>query len=282
MREIKVAHSDHNTSRLRVFDAKGSRARLLWLAAMGTPARQYDQFGEALRSQGISCALMDWRGIGSSSVRVQRGTNFGYDQLMSDISESIAALKDHASEDMLLLGGHSLGGQLALLASLRHPCNGLVLCGTGLPYWKSFGGLTGSALLTSTLFINGLGKLFGRFPGRALRFAGNEAPGVMADWTQTVRSGEYRLEGKRVDDRLASLRTPLLGIRLNNDRLVPKPSFDALLDKMPAARASRHRLDSTDFKRQKASHFGWMREPAPVVRVIANWWQEQLHLQNVA
>jgi predicted alpha/beta hydrolase len=281
MREIKVRHSDGNTSKVRCFDHPGSRVRLLWIPALGTPARQYDQLGEALRSDGLSCAMMDWRGLGSSSVRVERGVDFGYDQLLSDIDDHIAALRKRNPKQLLLLGGHSLGGQIAALSSLNHDCNGLVLCGTGVPYWKHFGALAGSALLLATSGITMLGKLFGRFPGRALRFAGNEAPGVMADWVQCVRTGVYRVNGQPVDGQLSQLRTAVLAVRMEHDRLIPKASYDALLNKLPRARASRHCLENTDFQRSKADHFGWMREPRPMAKVITAWWQEQQRLQNV-
>ncbi|RZA11144.1 MAG: hypothetical protein EOP93_23855, partial [Lysobacteraceae bacterium] len=40
------------------------RARLLWLAGMGLPARQFIPLADALAERGVAVFLHEWRGIG--------------------------------------------------------------------------------------------------------------------------------------------------------------------------------------------------------------------------
>ena len=90
------------------------RAILLWLPAMGVAARHYLPFAEALAARGIAVFLHEWRGHGSSSLRAARDCDWGYRTLLcTDLPAAEAAVDTALPGRPRIVGGHSLGGQLA-------------------------------------------------------------------------------------------------------------------------------------------------------------------------
>ncbi|HEY1140167.1 MAG TPA: alpha/beta fold hydrolase, partial [Lysobacter sp.] len=90
------------------------RARLLWLPAMGVAAKHYLPFAQAVGARGIAVFIHDWRGNGSSTLRPSRANDWGYRELLQlDLPATEAAIAQHLDGVPRMLGGHSLGGQLA-------------------------------------------------------------------------------------------------------------------------------------------------------------------------
>ncbi len=250
------------------------RRLLYWLPAMGMPARHYLPFAEALGAHGVGVVLHEWRGIGSSNQRAGRHCDWGYRELLQhDLAAGMAVLRQHWPQLGCSVGGHSLGGQLGLLFASLHPgeFDSLVLVASGAPYWRGFrrGWLIGLSMSLAPL----LTRLWGYLPGRRLGFAGNEARGVIADWSRSGRSGKYRVKGMDHDleQALAALRLPALALCLRDDWLAPAASLDWLLGKLGAASHTRVMLTSHDLDGQPAGHFSWMRAPAPLAARIADW-----------
>lgn len=253
-----------------------ARRALLWLPAMGVPARHYLPLAQALAARGVAVAIHEWRGIGSSDRRAGRRMDWGYrDLLERDLAASAAALTDRMPGIPWAMGGHSLGGQLACLYAALHPQQvaGLVLVASGAPYWRAFPHPW--SMRAAFHLAPLLAQLRGHLPGRRLGFAGNEARGVIADWARTGRSGRYAARGMAQDleAALAGLRAPVLTIRLHDDWLVPPASLDWLLGKLPASPVQQLDLAADALDGQRADHFGWMKAPAAVADAIAHWWR---------
>lgn len=247
---------------------------LLWLPAMGVPARHYQPLAEALVNLGMGVALHEWRGIGSSSLRATRYENWGYRELLTqDLPAAVAACRKVRPGARLLIGGHSLGGQLGCLFAGLQPqaVDGLVLVASGTPYWRCFG-RWGLPLRTGLSLARWTARLRGHFPGRKIGFGGNEARGVIADWARSGRSGRYAAEGlaQDLEAALANQSRPLLALRLEDDRLGPDASLRHLLRKMPRAPSETQVLDSEALG-ASADHFTWMKNPRTVADRIASW-----------
>ena len=259
---------------LCVAPAGEPREAVYWLPAMGVPAKHYLPLAFALATRGVAVALHEWRGIGSSSLRAGRRSDWGYRELLeTDLPAGLAAMRAHWPRARPWLGGHSLGGQLACLYAALHPdeATGLVLVASGAPYWRRFrhGALVGLAYVLAPA----LAALLGHLPGRRIGFGGNEARGVTADWARSGRRGRYAAAGMAVDfeRRLAALELPLLALRLRDDWLGPAASLDWLLGKLPHA-LRRHELVGPDeLGGQPADHFGWMKAPDAIAARMADW-----------
>ena len=253
-----------------------THAALLWLPALGVPARKYDRFAAALGRHGIVLGVHEWRGTGAHTERPSRGNDWGYRELlMEDIPATRAALAAANPGLPVLFGGHSIGAQFAVMAAALHGgADGLVAIGSGVPHWRLFPpplrwlvGAFGHALPPLTYAL-------GSYPGHRLGFAGKEAGQLMRDWAQTVRRGHYDgLRGlpERLGQRMAALDQPFLGLRLAADRLVPLASLQALIAATGSRAPSERVLDAPELG-VAADHFAWMREPRAVAEAIAAWW----------
>ncbi|MBE1159764.1 alpha/beta hydrolase family protein [Dyella acidiphila] len=272
-----VARDGARSELIVVRPASEPRQILYWLPAMGVPAKHYLPLAEALAARGMAMALHEWRGIGSSDRRAGKACDWGYRQLLeADIPAGVEAARARWPQATLWLGGHSLGGQLSCLYAGLHPQQvaGIALIASGAPYWRRFP--FSLLLLVAYALANPLAALMGYLPGRRIGFGGNEARGVIADWSRSGRSGRYSADGMAVDFNacLASLTLPVLALRLQEDWLVPPASLAWLLGLMPKARAQTAVVSSQQLAGQRADHFSWMKTPAALAAQLAVWMEE--------
>lgn len=273
VRTTRVTAADGATADLCLIDPVTQvRDVVLWLPALGVAARNYLPFAQVLAEQGIAVALHEWRGMGSSDRRARRASNWGYRELLAlDIPASVSELRSAWPDARIWLGGHSLGGQLAALYASLHSGDhaGLLLIASGSPYWRRFPRPWLIGLFAAC--VPAIAAVCGYFPGRRLRFAGNEARSVMTDWARSARSGRYAVDGMDVnlDAALHALALPIVALRLQNDWLAPLPSLQWLLGKMPKAPRWIELIGPNDLNDVPADHFAWMKSPFALASPIA-------------
>lgn len=256
--------------------ADESAPLLIFMAAMGTRARYYGNFGAAMAEQGLNFASFDWRGIDSSSLRASRRTNFGYRELLEqDLPAVIATLSQRLPQAPLWIGGHSLGGQLSALYAGIDPdsVRGLVLIACGSVYFRAWQGWRALALLGFTQSTVLVSAAVGHFPGPRFRFGGIEARGVMSDWAGVARAGRYCIRGSRHDYEaaMALLQKPVFALSFQGDRLAPKESMRRLLDKLPQCRRTHLQWGAADTGGVALDHFSWAKRSELVAPAVAAW-----------
>jgi predicted alpha/beta hydrolase len=237
---------------------------------MGAPARFYEPFAEALRDAGLAVVLADLRGTGDSGPPPSRSSRYGYAELADDVGAVLAALKPRFGDRPLVLVGHSLGGQLALLRLATHPestVDGVVLVAVGLPYWRLYPGRSRLVILGYTQAIGATAALLRFWPGWT--FGGRQARGVIRDWAATARTGRFpRLDGVDAEAAVRELRLPVLAISFDGDRYTPHTTLDHLVDKLPAASVTRERHRAV-VAEGRPVHFSWVRAPGTLTDRIA-------------
>jgi predicted alpha/beta hydrolase len=269
--EFPIATADGHQAMLLARVPDAPRAALLWLPALGVAARHYIPFAEALAGRGIAVFLHEWRGNGSSNRRAGRDCDWGYRELFADIAASESKVETHAAGLPRILGGHSLGGQLACCSLSLAPqrAGALWLVASGAPYWRAFPAPTRWWLPFAYRFLPWLANRNGALPGRRIGFGGREARGVIRDWSRTALSGRYAAAGVDADleAALAAVRVQARAVVLADDWLAPEGSLRFLLGKMPAAAA---RIDALDAVAPgvRADHFGWLEAPGSVVEAL--------------
>ena len=249
-------------------------ASLLWLPALGVAARHYVPFAEALAAHGIATFLHEWRGHGSSSLRADRSTDWGYRALLLvDLPASEAAVAASVPGVPRIIGGHSIGGQLACcrLALAPDSAARLWLVASGAPYWRAFPRRRQWWLPLVYRFLPWLADRCGALPGRRINFGGQEARGVMRDWARTALSGRYAGAGITADIEagLRALDVDAAAVAFPDDWLAPVSSLRFLLSKMPRAEASVRVLDAPALG-VVADHFAWLRQPQAVARALVD------------
>jgi predicted alpha/beta hydrolase len=277
--DIATEAADGHRWTLRLYPADEPAAGLLWIPALGVPASKYERVALSLASRGVSVAVHEWRGNDSSSLRPSRRCDWGYRELLTlDIPASFAQARRSVPDCRWLVGGHSLGGQLAALYLALAPqaATGLVLTATGVPYARTFQGSQRLAISLFARIVPLITRLFGYFPGDRLNWAGREAGMLMRQWSGTVRTGSY--DGldlsTNAETALQKLETSALGIRFANDWLVPAASLDALFAKLGAGAHACEIFDETRLG-VRADHFRWMKNPDAVTATMAAWIKAQ-------
>jgi predicted alpha/beta hydrolase len=253
---------------------------LMLLPAMGVAARFYEPFTRTLeRACGATVLTVDLPGQGSSPLRASAGHDYGYREVVEVfIPEAVRrAAADHPGRPLFLVG-HSLGGQLGLLAAARlaHRLHGLVLIAAGTAHWRAWprGSRWRAALTVHAIRI--AAALLPWYPGDALGFGGNQPRRFMRDWSFNATGGRYRLEGSvlspdDLEHALQSVRLPLLALSLHGDALAPPGALAELLAKLPNAEVTHEAIDGVAADSPWRRHFSWARRPTGVHERLAHW-----------
>ncbi|AWV07708.1 alpha/beta hydrolase family protein [Marilutibacter maris] len=271
--ELPCESSDGHRWSLLVRRPPAPAAVVTWLPALGVAARHYLPFAEALAARGIATVIHEWRGYGSSSLRPDRNTDWGYAQLLvNDLPATEAAVAQAFPGSERILGGHSLGGQLACCRLGMTPAcaERLWLVASGSPYWRAFPAPTRWWLPLAYRFLPWLANARGALPGRRIGFGGEEARGLIGDWARSALSGRYRARGLDVDleARMAALTPRVRSVAFTHDWLAPESALEFLLSKFDRARVG-HRLLDADTLGIRADHFAWMKRPDAVADALS-------------
>lgn len=252
-------------------------ASLLWLPALGVAARHYQPFADALAARGVAVFVHEWRGNGGSSLRASRDKDWGYRELLlDDLPVSDAEVAAALPGVRRIVGGHSLGGQMACmrlgLAALSGDPNiptSLWLAASGAPYWPTWPMPQRLAMPLIYRFLPWLAQVNGTLPGRRIGFGGTEARSLIRDWGRTALSGAYAARGIEADLEagMAQVRVDARAVRMTDDWLVPRASQDFLLGKLPLARVEAVELGALELG-VRADHFAWMKQPDAVVAAL--------------
>jgi predicted alpha/beta hydrolase len=274
-RVLEVTAADGARARLQLHLPDAPLAALYWLPALGVGIGPNETFADALAARGIAVAIHEWRGLGGSDRRAARDCDWGYRELLDlDLAAGMLAARTELPAASWGWGGHSLGGQLALLEAARRSASEPVfLVASGQPYWRAFGPWRGTGVRLFAHAIAPVTALVGHFPGRRLGFAGREAGRLMREWAMTARRGDYRFGdfGDELDQALQVHAGPVLAIRMAEDRLAPRGAIERLRALAPRAHWQVLDFDTAQVTTRRPDHFGWLRDPPAVAQACLHW-----------
>jgi predicted alpha/beta hydrolase len=262
------------------------RPVLLLLPAMGVAARYYEPLAAELgRTCNATVLSLDLPGQGDSPLHASRGDDYGYREVVETcIPKAIQrAAVDYPGRPLILLG-HSLGGQLALLATaqMADSLQGLVLIAAGTAHWRAWPKGTRWRAALTVHAVRAVASILPWYPGGRLGFGGNQSRRFMCDWSFNACSGRYRLDGsertpERIENALRDVRLPVLSVALRGDPVAPAGAETELLAKLPCARIDRAVIEGVKADAPWRRHFSWARAPAEAAMAVASWLERQRH-----
>jgi predicted alpha/beta hydrolase len=250
----------------------GARTSLIFLPALGVPISYYRPMFEHWAARERHLIGVELRGMPQSPVADLRRESFGYSHLVRHDVPAVFDLEAVASADSVAIVGHSLGGQLALLATAAGAItpSAVVTIATGSASTVSQPTYSSQVRRRiGTQFIHTASGVLGYWPGHRMGFGGRQPKALMRDFTYEAKNGRYRLAGDPTDYEaaLAQLSPPTLMIALAGDRLVPLPGVDHLAGRLPS-----HVERTTVDTGLAQDHFLWARrQPTPVVEAVEDW-----------
>lgn len=231
---------------------------LVFLPALGVPLGYYSGMLEHWSHTGRHIVAVEQRGMPLTPTSGIRHQRFGYSTIVrDDLPAVIDSLLPDSHNYMLV--GHSLGGQLALLATAAGTVTPeavvAIASGTSSPTAKSTR-LGHVSRRGQVAFIRAVSAALGFWPGHRLGFGGRQPRSLMRDWCYEGVYGRYRLDGDdtKYESALRGIRQPVLLLSLEGDPIITQPAAAHLARRLPA-HSEHRRLTST---RAKAfDHIRW-------------------------
>ncbi len=281
---IAIETEDGHRFELIHVPAEQPRQTVFMLAGMGLSARQYIDFGRALAEHGIEVFIHEWRGIGSSNVRAARVCDWGYRELLElDLATALETVCEQSDRERVIIAGHSLGSQFACMLAAMKPerCDALTLIAGGSPYWRLFDWKMKLVMIAVMAGFPLIAGIRGHYPGKSLGFAGREARGVIADWTRSARTGDYRPVGVDTDLEAAmrKLAVPAIGINMAEDWFVPDESLHWLTSKLARCRVEHRTVEAGEHF--PSDHYAWMKQPDETVDELIGWMERVSLIRQV-
>ena len=249
---------------------------ILVLPAMGTPARVYRRLAKALNKHDLNVAVADQRAHGDSIPSMSKRVDFGYAAMVEDDLPRVYDAVHHAFRgSRIVLLGHSLGGQVAMLfaGTGRRDVAGVILVAAGTVWWRTFAsGPRRYGMYAVVRGIDLITRAVGFWPGNRLGFGGLQPRTLMADWTRLGRTGRFAPEGSRsnLEAGLAAMQVPILSITVAHDAFAPASAVEHLVAKASSAPVERwHFAGSAELPRP--DHYAWAKHPDPIAENIAHW-----------
>lgn len=246
-----------------------ARAGLLIVPAMGVEQRYYAEFAQWLAGQGFAVLTFDYRGMGASRPPELRRSLKGLQADVvtwaeQDTAAALAFLDGQIGANTPIHWlGHSLGGQIFGLVPNRDRVSRMVTVGTGSGYWLQNSPKLRTYVWWLWYFVTPVAlRLFGYFPGRALKKVGDLPGGVMAQWRRWCLHRDYMMSERGRDwrERYAAITTPILSLSFTDDEFMSAKNTASLHGFYANAPREMRRIAPQDVGARRIGHFGFFRK----------------------
>lgn len=256
-----------------VFGEPDADTVLVLLPAMGVPARYYAPLVDELLDEAVAVVWADFLAerVGRDPSRLKDGFASLVEGCLPAILDTV---RQHVPFASPVIVGHSLGGQIGLIAAAQFaPSIPVVLAARGSAWHRAFDGGRRWLYLVGSQTIRGVAAVLGHWPGDLLGFGGRQPEPVIRDWARVVRTGHYTAATGTFDYEaaLAGYHGDILAVDVTDDVLAPRTATDALLTKAPGARVTRYAYNGARGSTKPGAHFTWVRDRGGLAPTIVGW-----------
>jgi predicted alpha/beta hydrolase len=251
---------------------------IIVLPALGVPPPVYEPLLAAIDAlPGNRASLLPLPPVGTGWRAAWASRRTGYREWLSIIEAQVAQLRAEEAASHVVLLGHSIGGQVALVALARQAVaiDGLVLVASGTPCWRAWPREQQARLRRGLRLIAAVLWMWPWYPGDWLRFGGRQPRRLMRDWLSTARTGRYDdVHGlAEAGAQLARANGAVIAINIEGDSLAPPDATRALLRLAPGLQVDHAVVASARLLAQSPTrrHNLWPREPQAVLPHLTSW-----------
>ncbi|NAY92995.1 alpha/beta fold hydrolase [Muricauda sp. JGD-17] len=184
--EIIITCSDGYGLCAKVFVAQKSKNRkkvLIINSATAVNQDLYQNYALYMSGNGFEVITYDYRGIAGSRPKKLRGFRASFvDWAQKDLFAVINYVKRNYTKHSILMLGHSIGGTLLGLCPLNQQVDGILTIGAQTAYYKDWERDSMKLYLMWHIFLPGLTRVFGYFPGKHLGILEDIPKGVIQQW----------------------------------------------------------------------------------------------------
>jgi predicted alpha/beta hydrolase len=248
-----------------LYEADTSRAAVLLVPAIGTPASYYRPFAKACADHGYHVLLPELPGNGASLPRPSWRFDYGYRELVDDyLPGLVEEMRSRCGDVPLILIGHSLGAHAGMLATLQNRISveALVTVAGGHIHYRNWVGKGSGRVRMFAWLVAGLSYAFGRVPGRYLGLGGPQARTLMREWSRIIRSGSFSHIARQLE-RTAAI--PALSIGYEGDFMAPSKSVASLAHMLGGD------MEWVPVDWPGNPHSSWARYPARTLEIVDDW-----------
>jgi predicted alpha/beta hydrolase len=247
-------------------------ASIVFLPALGVPIGYYHRLlTEWATSRHI--VALEMRGMPQSPVVNVRRADHGYASTVHQDVPALLRFPSLLSVPATVLVGHSLGGQIALLAAAAGYATPRAIVAIGSGTSGAHAQPTPMRRLIRSwqiLTVDAVSSVLGYWPGDRFGFAGRQPRRMMRDWAYEARTGRYRFSGDSFDyeEALSQLNMLTLLISLPDDELITKAAVNHLAKRIRGSDIyALSRIEG-----QITDHFTWARStPGHLIHAVESW-----------
>jgi predicted alpha/beta hydrolase len=256
---------DHQVTYKLFSDGFSGSGLIIILPAMGVRASYYKRLARCIVEEKEKDVItLDYRGIGTSTVRADRSNKIGYQAIIDDLHEIINNIVNEKEYHHITLWGHSMGGQIAIMYGSRYSqlINHIITVGTSLPYYKEWPGSRKKWRRFAGITFYPLSQVMGYFPGGKFGFAGREGIHTMKDWCHLVNTGRLEPAGSTFDYNSAVENYPgrITAFSFTEDDMTPSETVSNLLKRFNKSSSVDHYIV------EGFDHFNWSKSPLHIVK----------------
>lgn len=262
---------------LPFYSSDSVKSVFILLPALGIRGSFYKKLAAGLTQYGIATIILEQRGNGESPYRPGDGSSLTLGSYLDEDVAAVVAWCGHEFPDVpLYIGGHSLGGHVASLAAGEWPgiFSGVIHLACGFPYPSDFPAPASSFVKTMAASIPLVTRLLGYFPGKIFGFGGREYRGLMMDWRQWARSGNYDIPGfEGSGESIGLFKGKMISIAFAHDRMATHKAIErsrALFKGADVTRLKLGEAEQGDF----LGHIDWGKNPVGVIEALGEWFSD--------